>query len=64
MPNLIKVTPISTGKPHAIAVRTIARVEPIRDPASPEARSLITFNNDARSLVFESIDTIAALSRG
>ena len=56
----IKVTPATTGRLHLIATRTIARVEPISDPASPEAQSLIVFANDARSLVTEDIDTIAA----
>jgi hypothetical protein len=64
MPNLIKVTLISTGKTHAIAVRTIARAEPIRDPASPEAQTLITFDTGARSLVYETLDQIVAASRG
>ena len=34
------------------------------NPASPEAQSLIVFANDARSLVTEDIDTIAALHGG
>jgi hypothetical protein len=60
----IKITPVTTGRPHLIATRTIARVEPINDPAFPEAQSLIVFANDARSLVTEDIDTIAAAARG
>jgi hypothetical protein len=63
MAAFIKVTPTNTGRQHAIAVCTIARVEPIRDPAAPSAKSLVIFNSGARALVTENIDAIAASAR-
>ena len=59
----IKVTPVNTGQQHVIAVRTITQVEINRDPALPEAQSLITFNTGARWLVYETIDEIVAAAR-
>jgi hypothetical protein len=60
----IKITPLSTGRPRVIAVRTVVIIEPVSYPTSPDAQSLITFDTGARSLVSESIDEIAAAARG